>query len=32
MCQYDRNTDADMAWSVIYDIKDNGIRRFENNP
>ena len=25
MCQYDRKTDADTAWSVIYDIKNNEI-------
>ena len=29
MCQYDRKTDADTAWSVIYDIKNNEIFRVE---
>ena len=32
MCQYDRKTDADTVWSVIYDIKSNNIFRVEGNP
>ena len=32
MCQYDRKTDADTVWSVIYDIKNNIINRVEGNP
>lgn len=32
MCQYDRKTDADTVWSVIYDIKNNEICRVEGNP
>ncbi len=32
MCQYDRKTDADTVWSVIYDIKNNEIYRAEGNP
>ena len=32
MCQYDRKTDADTVWSVIYDIKNNDIFRVEGNP
>ena len=32
MCQYDRKTDADTVWSVIYDIKNNDILRVEGNP
>ena len=32
MCQYDRKTDADTVWSVIYDIKNNDIYRVEGNP
>lgn len=32
MCQYDRKTDADTVWSVIYDIKNNQIFRVEGNP
>lgn len=31
MCQYDRKTDADTVWSVIYDIKNNEIFRVEGN-
>jgi len=32
MCQYDRKTDADTVWSVIYDITNNDIYRVEGNP
>ena len=32
MCQYDRKTDADTVWSVIYDIGNNAIYRVEGNP
>ena len=32
MCQYDRKTNADTVWSVIYDIKNNDIYRVEGNP
>lgn len=32
MCGYDRKTDADTVWSVIYDIKNNDIYRVEGNP
>jgi len=32
MCQYDRKQNADTVWSVIYDIKNNGIYRVEGNP
>lgn len=32
MCQYDRKTNADTVWSVIYDIKNNKIYRVEGNP
>ena len=32
MCQYDRKTDADTVWSVIYDITNNNIYRAEGNP
>ena len=32
MCQYDRKTDADTVWSVIYDIKNSEIYRVEGNP
>lgn len=32
MCQYDRKTDADTVWSVIYDIKNKAIYRVEGNP
>ena len=32
MCQYDRKTNADTVWSVIYDIKNNCIYRVEGNP
>lgn len=32
MCQYDRKTDADTVWSVIYNIKSNEIFRVEGNP
>lgn len=32
MCQYDRKTDADTVWFVIYDIKNSEIYRVEGNP
>ncbi len=32
MCQYDRKTNADTVWSVIYDIKNKMIYRVEGNP
>ena len=32
MCQYDRKTNADTVWSVIYDIKNKKIYRTEGNP
>ena len=32
MCQYDRKTDTDTVWSVIYDIKNNEVFRVEGNP
>ena len=32
MCQYDRKTNADTVWSVIYDIKNRKIYRVEGNP
>jgi len=32
MCQYDRKTDADTVWSVIYDISNKEIYRVEGNP
>lgn len=32
MCQYDRNKGADTVWSVIYDVKNKKIFRFEGNP
>lgn len=32
MCQYDRKTNADTVWSVIYDIKNKKIYRVEGNP
>ena len=32
MCQYDRKTNADTVWSVIYDIKNQKIYRVEGNP
>ena len=32
MCQYDRKTDADTVWSVIYDLKRKQIWRVEGNP
>lgn len=32
MCQYDRKTNADTVWSVIYDIKNRKIYRAEGNP
>ena len=32
MCQYDRKTNADTVWSVIYDIKKKQIYRVEGNP
>ena len=32
MCQYDRKTNADTVWSVIYDVKNKKIYRVEGNP
>ena len=32
MCQYDRKTNADTVWSVIYDLKRKNIWRVEGNP
>ena len=32
MCQYDRKTDADTVWSVIYELKTKKIFRVEGNP
>jgi len=32
MCEYDRKTDADTVWSVIYDIKNKKVYRVEGNP
>lgn len=32
MCQYDKKTNADTVWSVIYDIKNKEIYRVEGNP
>ena len=32
MCQYDRKTNADTVWSVIYDLKRKQIYRVEGNP
>lgn len=32
MCNYDRKTNADTVWSVIYDIKNKKIYRVEGNP
>ncbi len=32
MCQYDRKTNADTIWSVVYDLKSNHIWRVEGNP
>jgi len=32
ICQYDRKTNADTVWSVIYDIKNKKIYRVEGNP
>lgn len=32
MCQYDRKTNADTVWSVIYDIKNKKVYRVEGNP
>ncbi len=32
MCQYDRKTNEDTVWSVIYDIKNRKIYRVEGNP
>lgn len=32
MCQYDRKTNADTVWSVIYDIRNKKIYRVEGNP
>ena len=32
MCQYDRKTNADTVWSVVYDLKNKQIWRVEGNP
>lgn len=32
MCQYERKTNADTVWSVIYDTKNKRIYRVEGNP
>lgn len=32
ICQYDRKTNADTVWSVIYDLKNKEIHRVEGNP
>lgn len=32
MCQYDRKTNADTVWSVIYDLKNKEVHRVEGNP
>ena len=32
MCQYNRKTNADTVWSVIYDVKNRKIYRVEGNP
>ena len=32
ICQYDRKTNADTVWSVIYDIRNKKIYRVEGNP
>ena len=32
MCQYNRRTNADTVWSVIYDIKYKKVYRVEGNP
>ncbi|MPM16147.1 hypothetical protein SDC9_62523 [bioreactor metagenome] len=32
MCQYDRKSDADTVWSVVYDLKRKEIWRCEGNP
>lgn len=32
MCQYNRKTNADTVWSVVYDLKDKKIWRVEGNP
>lgn len=32
MCQYDRKTNADTVWSVVYDLKNKKIWRVEGNP
>lgn len=32
ICQYDRRTNADTVWSVVYDLKRNHIWRAEGNP
>ena len=32
LCQYDRNTGKDTAWSVVYDLKGHRIYRAEGNP
>ena len=32
VCQYDRKTNADTVWSVVYDLKNNKVYRVEGNP
>ena len=32
MCQYDRKTNADTVWSVVYDLKRKQVWRVEGNP
>lgn len=32
MCQYDRKTNADTVWSVVYDLKRKQVWRAEGNP
>ena len=32
LCQYDRTTEKDTVWSVLYDLKQHQIYRSEKNP
>lgn len=32
MCQYDRKTNADTVWSVVYDVREKKVYRVEGNP
>lgn len=32
ICQYDRKTNADTVWSVVYDLTEESIYRVEGNP